>query len=65
MLYTGGDQTRRMGDPARGARDEQRRFARRIDCDPSPRQEARGASGRGGSIRERGAWEQSRRGGGR
>ncbi|HEX6373242.1 MAG TPA: hypothetical protein VF006_30235 [Longimicrobium sp.] len=64
MLYTGSDQVQRMGDPARGACDE-RRFARRIDCHSPPRQEARGAPARGGSIRESDAWERSRRGYGR
>lgn len=65
MLYTGSDQPRRMGDPARGARDERRRFARRIDCDSSPRREARGAPARGGSIRDGDARERPRRGYGR
>ena len=62
MLYTGSDQAQRMGDPAR---DERRTFARRIDCDTQPRQQAYGAPARGGSIRESDAWERSRRGYGR
>lgn len=65
MLYTGGDQARRMDDPAGGARDEQRTFSRRIDCDSSPRTRAGDSPVRGGSIRESDAWERSRRGYGR
>lgn len=61
MLYSGGDQDKRMGDSARAARDDQRRFARRIDCDAAPRQ-ARVAPARGGSARDRDGWERSRRG---
>lgn len=65
MLYTGSDQAQRIGDPAGGARDEQRTFSRRIDCDSSPRTRAGDAPARGGSIRESDAWERSRRGYGR
>lgn len=62
MLYTGSEQTHRMGDPPRADRQERRTFARRIDCDPSPRTRTGDARARGGSIRESGAWERSRRG---
>lgn len=65
MLYTGRDQATRMGDPARSARDDQRTFSRRIDCDSPPRREAPDGAARGGSIRESDAWERSRRGYGR
>ena len=62
VLYPGSDQTYRMGDPPRADRQERRTFARRIDCDPSPRTRAGDAPARGESIRESGAWERSRRG---
>jgi hypothetical protein len=65
MLYTGSDQAHRMGDPSRADRQERRTFARRIDCDPSPRARTGDAPARGGSIRESDAWERSRRGYGR
>jgi hypothetical protein len=65
MLYGGRDQAQPMGDPARGAHEERRTFARRIDCDSSPRTRAGDAPTRGGSVRERDGWERSRRGHGR
>jgi hypothetical protein len=65
MRYTGSDQARRMGDPPRGAHEERRTFARRIDCDSSPHTRAGDAPARGGSTRESDAWERSRRGYGR
>jgi|GEM_PF-6195115 len=65
MRYTGSDQVQAMGDPAGGARDERRSFARRIDCDSSPRQQASYTPARGGAPRDRGAWERSPRGYGR
>jgi hypothetical protein len=65
MLYTGSDQAGRMGDPPRGTDDEPRSFARRIDCDSSPRTRTGDTPARGGSIRESDAWERSRRGYGR
>lgn len=65
MLYSGSDQAHRMGDPPRADREERGTFARRIDCDSSPRTRAGDAPARGGCIRERGAWERSRRGYGR
>ena len=40
MLYTGSDQAHRMGDPTRDDHEERRTFARRIDCDSSPRTRA-------------------------
>jgi hypothetical protein len=33
MLYSGREQTPRMGDPARAGAEERRAFPRRIDCD--------------------------------
>jgi hypothetical protein len=65
MLYTGSDQAHRMGDPPCGTGDERRSFARRIDCDAAPRTRTGGTPARGGSIRDSGAWERSRRGYGR
>jgi len=65
MLYTGSDQAGRMGDPPLGTGEERRRFARRIDCDSSPRTRTGDAAVRGGAIRESDAWEHSRRGYGR
>ena len=65
MLYTGSDQAHRMGDPPRGTNEERRTFARRIDCDSSPRTGMGDVPARGGAIRESGAWERSRRGYGR
>jgi hypothetical protein len=65
MLYSGSDQAHRMGDPPRAGGEERRTFARRIDCDASPRTRAGEVPARGGSIRESGAWERSRRGYGR
>jgi hypothetical protein len=65
MLYTGREQAPRMGDAPRGAHEERRTFARRIDCDSSSRTRAGDAPTRGGSIRESDAWERSRRGYGR
>lgn len=60
MLYTGSDQAPRMGDPPRGATEERRTFARRIDCDSSPRTRPGYAPARSGSIRESGARERPR-----
>ena len=65
MLYTGRDQAPRMGDAPRAAYEERRTFARRIDCDSSPRPAASHAPARGGAPREREGWESSRRGYGR
>lgn len=65
MLYTGRDQAHCMGDPPRADRQERRTFARRIDCDSSPRIRAGDTPARGGSIRDSDAWERSRRGYGR
>lgn len=65
MVYTGRDQAPRMGDPARAARDDQRTFARRIDCDSAPRPGAYSGGGRGGPRTDGGTWERSRTGYGR
>ena len=62
MLYTGRDQDTQTGDRARAVREERRTFARRIDCDSSPRQAASCAPVRGGAPRDRDGWERSRRG---
>lgn len=62
MLYTGRDQDVRMGDTAGTVLQERRRFARRIDCDSSPRQAASYAPARGGAPRDRDGWERARRG---
>jgi hypothetical protein len=62
MLYTGRDQDTHTGDRARAVREERRTFARRIDCDSSPRQAASYAPSRGGASRGRDEWERSRRG---
>lgn len=64
MLYSGRDQAPRKADPAR-VRDEQRTFARRIDCDSQPRLAAPRGTPRGGSVRDGDPWEHSRRGYGR
>lgn len=61
MPYTGSDQAHRMGDPTRGTHEERRTFARRIDCDSSPRTRMGDAPARGGSVRERDAWKGSHR----
>jgi hypothetical protein len=65
MLYTGSEQAARMGDPARGTNEERRTFARRIDCDSSPRTRSGDAPARGGAPRESDGWERSRTGYGR
>jgi hypothetical protein len=65
MLYTGRDQAPRMGDAARGAHEERRTFARRIDCDSAPRPAASYAPARGGAPRDGDSWERSRPGYGR
>ncbi len=62
MLYTGSEQDVRMGDAAGAVLQERRSFARRIDCDSSPRQAASYAPSRGGAPRDREGWERSRRG---
>jgi hypothetical protein len=64
MLYTGRDQAPQMGD-ARGAHEERRTFARRIDCDSAPRPAASCGPARGGAPRDRDFWERSRPGYGR
>jgi hypothetical protein len=51
-----------MGDTAGTVLQERRRFARRIDCDSSPRQAASYAPSRGGAPRDRDGWERARRG---
>lgn len=65
MLYPGSEQSARTGDPAGRAPDARRTFARRIDCEPAPRQAAVHASPRGGTPREHDAGERSRRAYGR
>jgi hypothetical protein len=62
MRYTGMDHDARTGDPARTVLDERRTFARRIDCDASPRQAAGCAPARVGAPRDGEGWERSRRG---
>ncbi|HEX2077761.1 MAG TPA: hypothetical protein VHG08_08635 [Longimicrobium sp.] len=62
MLFTAGEHDRRMGDPARPAHQEERRFARRIDCDSARRPAAQPAPARGGAPRADDTWERSRPG---
>ena len=65
MLYTRSEQAVRMNVPADATPDARRTFARRIDCDSSPRQAAAYAPSRGGAPREPDTWERARRGYGR
>ncbi len=65
MLYTGRDQAPPMGNAARGAHQERRAVARRIDCDSAPRTAASYAPARGGAPRERDFGVRSRPGYGR
>ncbi|HEU0298328.1 MAG TPA: hypothetical protein VFR37_02715 [Longimicrobium sp.] len=62
MLVPAGEHDRGMGDPARPAEHEERRFARRIDCDDAPRPAPQPLPVRGGAPRGDDAWERSRRG---
>jgi hypothetical protein len=62
MLVTAGEHDRRMGDPARPAHQEERRFTRRIDCGAAPRPVEQPAPVRGGPPPADDAWERSRPG---
>ena len=65
MLYTGRDQDVRMGDTAGTVIQERRTFARRIDCDSSPRARVSDATARVRAPWEHDGWERSRPGYGR
>jgi hypothetical protein len=62
MLVTAGEHDPRMGDAALPAHQEERRFARRIDCDSARRPAAQPAPVRGAPPRADDAWERSRPG---
>jgi hypothetical protein len=65
MLYEGMDQALRMGDAPRADHQERRTFARRIDCDSSPRTRVSDSPARVRAPWEHDGWERSRPGYGR